>query len=94
MREANVERACVAHAAMRGVPSFKLQGGITGDPDRVFLLRHMPAWLVEFKTARGDLSPRQKYRHEELRRQGHPVSVIRSTAIFKVLLDVYLQATP
>jgi hypothetical protein len=46
---------------------------------------------VEFK--RPGLSPRQKVRHAELAALGFHVEVIDSTVEFKILLDLYLQAT-
>jgi hypothetical protein len=84
MSEAALERACRAHATSRGARSAKLQGGIVGDPDRIF--------FVEFKQPDGRLTPRQKIVHEEYLHLGHPVSVIRTTLQFKVELDLKLQA--
>jgi hypothetical protein len=90
--EAALERACRAHATSRGVRSAKLQGGIVGDPDRVFFLPNERCWLVEFKQLNGRLTPRQKIVHEEYQHLGHPVSVVYTTLQFKVALDLKLQA--
>lgn len=90
MRESDIEAACRKHALAHGVPSFKLQAGVTGDPDRVFLLPGERFWLVEFKALGGRLSPRQIVRHLELARLGHHVSVIYSTAQFKEQLATRL----
>lgn len=90
MRESDIESACRKHALSRGVPSFKLQAGVTGDPDRIFLLPGERFWLVEFKALGGRLSPRQVVRHLELARLGHNVTVIYSTAQFKELLAMRL----
>jgi hypothetical protein len=91
--EAPIERACRAHAIKRGCWPIKLQGGITGEPDRGFVLPGHVFWPVEFKRAGGRLSPRQKERHRELAALGFHVEVVDSTDHFRVLLDMYLQAT-
>lgn len=93
MTEASIERSCRLHAQSRGVLSFKLQGYIAGDPDRVFLLPRRRVWLVEFKSPEGRVSPRQVERHRELAAAGHPVTVVRSTIEFRALLDSKLGAT-
>jgi hypothetical protein len=90
VRESDIERACWKYALERGVPSFKIQGGVTGDPDRVFLLFGDRSWLVEFKAPGGRLSPRQLVRHLELARLGQHVTVIYSTEKFKELLHARL----
>jgi hypothetical protein len=90
MSESAIERQCRVYATGRGVLSIKLQTGITGDPDRLFLLPGGRCWLVEFKVPGGLLSPRQKYRHSELAHFGHRVTVVYSTQEFKLMLDVHL----
>ncbi len=85
-----MEAACRKHALAMGVPSFKIQGGAAGDPDRIFLLPGERSWLVEFKTIGGRLSPRQVVRHLELARMGQHVTVIYDTEKFKSLLRVRL----
>jgi hypothetical protein len=92
MRESAIEAACCAYARKRGVVPIKLQGGVVGDPDRLFLLPHAMCLLVEFKSPAGRLTARQRIRHAELAKAGHRVSVVRATADFKHLLDVFLQA--
>jgi hypothetical protein len=87
VREAALEAACNRHAAKRGVPSVKLQGGTTGMPDRLYLLPGGRCWLVEFKTATGRLSPRQLLVHAALAQRDHPVTVVRTTDQFKRALD-------
>lgn len=91
MIESAIEAACVHHAARQGILSYKLQAGITGVPDRLFLLPWGKVWLVEFKTKTGRLSPRQGWVHEELEKAGHPVSVIRSTDEFKEELALRIE---
>ena len=83
MIESAIESACVHHAAKHGILSYKLRSGITGVPDRLFLLPWGRVWLVEFKAKGGALSARQKWVHAELDRAGHPVSLIWSTEEFK-----------
>jgi hypothetical protein len=90
MSESAIERQCRTYATRRGVPSIKLQTGITGDPDRLFLMPGGRCWLVEFKVPEGRLSPRQKYRHAELAQFGHHVTVVYSTHEFTAMLDASL----
>ena len=92
MSEAGIEKGCRLYALKRGCPSFKLQGGTAGDPDRLFLLPRNRCLLVEFKTLDGRLSPRQVVRHDQLERAGHRVVVVRSTQQFRAALDLLLQA--
>jgi len=88
--ESTVERTCVRRAARLGVPTFKLQGYVAGDPDRAFLLPGQRVWLVEFKAPEGRLSPRQRVRHAQLAAAGSPVAVIRSVEEFTQSLGVRL----
>jgi hypothetical protein len=93
MTEAAIERSCCLYARKRGVRSVKLQGGIVGEPDRIFLLPGGRCWLVEFKQPGGRVRPRQKLVHAEYEAIGHPVSVMSDRVGFKVVLDRKLQAT-
>ena len=94
MREASIEAACRAYAIRRGCWPIKIQGGITGEPDRGFILPGHLFWPIEFKaTGVKRLRPRQRVRHAELEALGIHVTVIDSTAHFKILLDLYLGAT-
>ena len=90
MIESAIESACVHHAAKHGILSYKLRSGVTGVPDRLFLLPGGRVWLVEFKAKGGALSPRQKWVHEELNKAVHMVSVIRSLEEFKGELTLRL----
>lgn len=92
MSESSLERSARLHAAKRKVRSAKLQGGIVGEPDRVFFLPAERCWLVEFKSATGHRSPRQEIVHEEYLHLGHKVDTIRSMPQFKKALDMKLQA--
>ena len=91
MIESAIESACVAYAARQGILSYKLQAGVTGVPDRMFLLPGGRAWMVEMKTSTGRLSPRQKWVHGELALAGHPVTIIRSLLEFKEALTPKLK---
>jgi hypothetical protein len=93
MSEARLERAACLYAKKRGVRNVKLQGGIVGEPDRLFLLPLGRCWLVEFKQPGGRTSPRQKIVHEEYAAIGHRVSVMIDIVGFRVALDSKLQAT-
>jgi len=88
--EAYIEAACAHYAASKGVFSYKLQGSITGAPDRLFLLPFGRVWPVEFKSERGRLSPRQKLVHRQLAEAGHTVAIIRSLDEFKKGLTIQL----
>ena len=92
MSEGSLERSARLHAKKRGVRSAKLQGGIVGEPDRIFFLPNERCWLVEFKSPSGVLSPRQEIVHEEYLHLGHKVDMIRSLTQFKEALDLKLQA--
>lgn len=91
MIESAIEAACVAHAGRQGILSYKLQAGITGVPDRLFLLPRGHVWLVEFKTKTGRLTSRQSWVHGELDKAGHMVSVVRSTEAFKEELTLRME---
>lgn len=93
MRESSIERSCRRYAIKRGCWPIKLQGGITGDPDRGFVLPGHYFWPVEFKATNGRRSPRQKQRHLELEAMGFHVTVIDDTKLFRAMLDMLLQAT-
>jgi len=90
--ESSLERSARLHAKKRGVRSAKLQGGIVGEPDRIFFLPAERCWLVEFKAKDGRASPRQKIVHEEYLHLGHKVDMVRSMPQFKKALDLKLQA--
>jgi hypothetical protein len=90
VKEAAIEAACVKHATKRGCISVKLQGGTVGNPDRLFLLPDGRCMAVEFKTATGRLSPRQRLVFDQWARIRHPVLVIRETRVFKTVLDALL----
>ena len=93
MSESKVEKACCKYAAKRGVLPIKLAGGVTGEPDRIFLLPQGIFWLVEFKRPGGPLRPRQIERHRELAEMGIYVTVVDNREMFTILLDMYLEAT-
>ena len=88
MLEAAIEAGCCKYAVKRGCIPVKLQGGVTGTPDRLFLLPGGKTLLVEFKSPTGRLSPRQKLVHATYATRGHRVHVVRDTTAFKLLLDV------
>ena len=93
MSESATEKSSRLHATKRGVRSVKLQGGIVGEPDRIFLLPGRRCWVVEFKSKDGRIRPRQRIVRGEYDMIGHPISVVRSFKQFKLLLDMELQAT-
>lgn len=91
MRESSVERPCCAYAHKRGCWAVKIHGGVTGDPDRGFILPGHLFWPVEFKRPGGRLSKRQVQRHLELARIGVHVMVIDNREEFVWWLDTLLQ---
>jgi hypothetical protein len=91
--ESGIEASCRAYAIRRGCWPIKLHRGITGEPDRGFVLPGHLFWPVEFKRPGGRLRPRQRVRHAELAALGFHVTVIDSTVHFKILLDLFLGAT-
>ena len=87
MKESYLEHSCCIYARSRWCHPIKLSDGITGVPDRMFLLPEGRCWLVEFKVPGGTLTPRQKLVHAQLAAIGHDVSVIYTTKQFKAQLD-------
>ena len=92
MREAYLEQSCCIHARKQGCFPVKLSDGITGVPDRLFLLPGGRLWLVEFKGKGGTLTPRQRLVHEQLAALGHVVDVVYNREQFTKLLALKLQA--
>jgi hypothetical protein len=90
--EASIEQSCRRYAAKRGCWPIKIHCGVTGDPDRGFVLPGHLFWPVEFKRPGGPLRPRQRVRIAQLEAQGIHVSVIDDRALFCTLLDIYLEA--
>lgn len=78
------------YATRRGCRVYKLQGGAAGDPDRMVCCAGYMPWFVEFKTATGRLSPRQRLVHREMLEAGYIVTVVRSLAQFKKGLAEHL----
>lgn len=91
MREAYLEHSCCIYASRLGCRPIKLSDGITGIPDRIFLLPGGRCWLVEFKIG-SELRPRQKLVHEQLAAIGHVVDVVYNREQFTKLLALKLQA--
>lgn len=83
MLESAIEASCVRYATAKGCKVFKLQGGAVGDPDRIVCCPGRMPWFVEFKTATGRLSPRQRLVHADLLAAGYVVTVVRSLTQFK-----------
>jgi len=90
--ESGIEGSCCQYARRRGCWPIKIQCGVTGDPDRGFVLPGHVFWPVEFKKPGGRLRPRQVQRHKELELLGIHVTVIDDRAHFIALLDALLEA--
>ena len=66
---------------------IKLQHGIVGMPDRLFIAPHHPMRLIEFKREDEEPSPIQLFWHRQLGRGGHPVMVFDNIEQFRDLID-------
>lgn len=89
--ESSIEGSCRRYALKRSCWPFKIHGGVTGDPDRGFVLPGHLFWPVEFKRPGGRLSKRQVQRHLELARLGVHVMVIDNRPEFVWWLDTLLE---
>jgi hypothetical protein len=67
---------------------FKWLSTVTGVPDRIVFL-NQKVYLVELKTKKGKLSPRQTLVFEELKAAGFPVYVLNS----KEKVDEFIEKT-
>jgi len=85
--EAGLHRACAALAGGRGAWLVKLLPSVTGLPDALLVSVERIA-LVELKTPRGRLSPRQRAVFRRLWEDyGIEVHIVRTPAEFTKLLD-------
>lgn len=83
--EKNLETACKRIADKEGAVWLKIERR-KGWPDRILMVRGLYCWC-ELKTARGKLSPMQVYVHNLLRYAGARVTVVRSAARLKRLIQ-------
>lgn len=75
--ESTVERKLVDSLKRIGIPCVKMSSEHRmGMPDRLVILPNGEVEWVELKTDGGVLSEMQKFRHAELERMGHRVSVL------------------
>ena len=69
-------QACDLIFGNLGVGSLKLNvKANTGYPDRIFWVPGGKPLIIEFKTPDGELSPKQKYHIERLKKDGYNVEV-------------------
>lgn len=85
--EADIESESVAYAAEQGCKNVKLDKIERSLPDQLFFLPLSQTLLVEFKRPGENPRPQQAARFRQLRDLGHPVTVCRSVAEFRDLLD-------
>ena len=89
--EAAIEGASVDYALDQGCKNVKLDKIERSLPDQLFFLPNGQTLLVEFKRPGENPRPQQAYRFQQLADLGHPVSVVRSVAEFRRLLDSALE---
>ena len=90
MAEQAIVDACVRELDRRRLLHFNLgaSNGETGLPDRVVILApHGRVLGLEFKTARGRVHAKQAWTHEQWRRAGARVEVVRSVQELRRVLD-------
>ena len=69
-------QACDLIFGNLGIGSLKVNvRGNTGWPDRIFWVPGGKPLIIEFKTPDGELSPKQKYHIERLKKDGYNVKV-------------------
>lgn len=88
--EATVERASVRYAKQQGCLCLKLLPSLTGLPDRLVLIPMGHVIFVEFKSATGRLSLRQRAVRLMLTTMGFKVCTVRDFATFKEAVDSLL----
>ena len=87
MNEATIEKSVCRYAKQQGWLTFKWASMYQkGLPDRLFFSGGQLV-IVEFKQVSGKLTPMQHCIHEQLKRQGFTVHVIKSIEAGKQLLD-------
>lgn len=88
MREKTIEQYLVQEVKKRNGMCIKLLG-IVGIPDRMVLLPVRIIVFIETKTAKGKLSPLQKWWEKSLKALGFDHMVIRSKQEVDHLLSLY-----
>ena len=88
MLEKQVEKYLVKRVVESGGLTFKWISTVSGVPDRIVFL-NQKICLVELKTEKGVLSPRQKIVFDQLGEAGFPVHVLRS----KEDVEDFIEAT-
>jgi len=88
MREKTIEQYLVQEVKKRNGLCIKLLG-IVGIPDRMVLLPVRIIVFIETKTAKGKLSPLQKWWEKSLKALGFDHLVIRSKQEVDHLLSLY-----
>lgn len=89
--EAKVRSEVLADIKARGWQVFtgttaKATGRTRGEPDASVYGSNRRHWLLEFKSATGELSPVQEFVHGELRKLGHDPKVIRTLEQWKEIV--------
>ena len=89
--ESAISAGVVRYARTHLILAIKIstQGsmGNVGYPDYIFCLSDRAPLFIEFKTATGTLSPRQRSRINDMREKGHKVEVVQSVEHGKWIID-------
>lgn len=95
--EASIQRSVVTYAREKGLLAIKL--GVAGAfgtdwwPDYMFITKLGGVFMVEFKRAGGQPTPRQVARHQQLLDHKVQVSVVDDVARGKWLIDRWARVT-
>ena len=88
LAESQIEAEVCGYAERRGALTFKFSSpNRRGVPDRIFIFPGGKAVFIEFKSAKGKLSPLQKRTFDKLWERGCRVSVVRSVETGREIVD-------
>lgn len=88
VRERDIQARTVSYARAKGCLARKLDFG-QGWPDYM-ILHHGELLFMEFKTAKGHVTPLQQHIHAELRKRGFEVLVIRDIELGILAIEKFL----
>jgi hypothetical protein len=79
MLEKQIEKAVCDYAKSKGILVYKFSSpGHAAVPDRMFILPGGRMFMIEFKSAKGKVTPAQQREHERLRGHEVPVHVVNN----------------
>jgi len=83
--EKNIERYLLQEVKKAGGLTIKM--GKNGNPDRLCMFEHGLSYLVETKSLKGSLSPKQKQVHKKIVAIDHTIYVLNS----KLAVDEFIE---